>query len=275
MTPIRTVALPGGETVPCLGIGTWMFAERRQRRADEIAALQLAVDLGMTVVDTAEMYADGRSEELVAEALSTRRKDIFLVSKVMPHHATVRGTVAACHASLRRLKTDHLDLYLLHWRGNVPLTETLEAFQQLKRDGKIRHWGVSNFDLDDLQELPKGAATNQVLYNLSRRGIEHDLLPWCRDHGVPVTAYSPLEQGRLLRNRTLAAVAGRLHPTPAQVALAWVLRDPQVIASPKSGHADRVRENHGALQIELSSGDLDELDRAFPPPKRKTPLEML
>jgi diketogulonate reductase-like aldo/keto reductase len=275
LTTTRTVPLPGGESVPCLGIGTWMMAERRQRRPDEIAALQLAVDLGMTLVDTAEMYADGRAEELVAEALSARRREIFLVSKVLPHHATVRGTIAACHASLRRLRTDHLDLYLLHWRGNVPLAETLEAFQQLKRAGKIRHWGVSNFDVDDMEELPSGAATNQVLYNLSRRGIEHDLLPWCRDRAIPVMAYSPLEQGRLLRNRTLSAIAERQHVTPAQVALAWVLRDPNIIAIPKSGNPARVRENHAASRVQLTPGDLEDLDKAFPPAKGKTPLEML
>ena len=251
------------------------MAERRQRRADEIAALQLAVDLGMTLIDTAEMYADGRAEELVAEALSPRRREIFLVSKVMPHHATARGTIAACHASLRRLGTDYLDLYLLHWRGNVRLEEALEAFQQLKLAGKIRHWGVSNFDVDDMEELPSGAATDQVLYNLSRRGIEHGLLPWCRDRAIPVMAYSPLEQGRLLRNKTLSTIAERRQVTPAQVALAWVLRHPNIIAIPKSGNPDRVRENHAASAVQLTRADLEDLDKAFPPAKGKTPLEML
>jgi diketogulonate reductase-like aldo/keto reductase len=274
-TAIPTLALPGGETITTLGIGTWMMAERRQRRSDEIAALQTGVDLGMTVIDTAEMYADGGAEELVGEALGRRRGEIFLVSKVLPHHATRRGTIAACEASLRRLKTDHLDLYLLHWRGSVPLADTLDAFERLMRDGKIRHWGVSNFDVGDMDDLPQRAVTNQVLYNLMRRGVEYDLLPWCRDRGIPVMAYSPLEQGRLLKNTTLKAVADRLSATPAQVALAWVLRQRGVMAIPKASHVDHLRENRAALRIELSPSDLAELDRAFPVPTRKSPLEML
>jgi len=279
---IPTVALPGGEPVPVLGIGTWNMGEKRKKRQDEIAALQMAVDLGMTVVDTAEMYGDGAAEELVAEALGARRSDIFLVSKVMPQHATRRGTISSCDASLRRLKTDRLDLYLLHWRGSVPLDETLEAFQQLQRDGKIRHWGVSNFDVDDMEELAgvttRGgslAATDQVLYNLMRRGIEHDLLPWCHTRTIPVMAYSPLEQGLLAGHKTLDAIAKRLGATPAQVALAWVLRQPGVMAIPKAGRIDHVRENRAALEIELAPEDLTMLDDAFPPPTRKRPLEMI
>ena len=282
MNDIARITLPGGETVPALGQGTWMMAEHRSRRAEEIAALEAAVDLGMTVIDTAEMYADGAAEELVAEALAGRRAEIFLVSKVIPQNASRRGTIAACETSLRRLQTDRIDLYLLHWRGGVPLEETLEAFNQLKRDGKIRYWGVSNFDVDDMVELVSlkanaGSllATNQVLYNLLRRGVEYDLLPWCRARGIPLMGYSPLEQGRLLKNKTLKAVADRLRATPAQVALAWILRQQGVLAIPKAGHADRVRENRLAADLHLAAEDLAQLDRAFPPPSRKTRLEML
>jgi diketogulonate reductase-like aldo/keto reductase len=258
------------------------MAEHARKRADEIAGLRMAVDLGMALIDSAEMYADGAAEVLVAEALGDRRRELFLVSKVLPAHATKRGTIASCEASLRRLKTDHLDLYLLHWRGNVPLDETLEGFDVLRKQGKIRYWGVSNFDVDDMEELAsltapadQVATTNQVLYNLMRRGVEYDLLPWCRTRGVPVMAYSPLEQGRLLKHRTVTAIAKRLNATAAQVALAWVLRDEGIIAIPKAGHVDRVRENSGALAITLTAGDLQELDKAFAPPARKRPLEML
>jgi diketogulonate reductase-like aldo/keto reductase len=281
MAGIRTIALPSGETIPALGIGTWNMGDRRRTRADEVAALNTSVDLGMSVVDTAEMYGSGAAETLVAEALGTRRSEIFLVSKVLPHHATRRGTVSACEGSLRRLNTDRLDLYLLHWRGGVPLVETLEAFTILQRDGKIRHWGVSKFDVDDMDELVgldtggERVATNQVLYNLTRRGIEYDLLPSSRARGVPVMAYSPLEQGRLLGHKTIVSIARRLDVTPAQVALAWVLREPDVMAIPKAAHADRVRENRAALDIELGAPDLAELDAAFPPPSRKIPLEMI
>jgi diketogulonate reductase-like aldo/keto reductase len=281
VTVIPATVLPTGETVSALGIGTWNMGDTQKTRADEIAALQVAVDLGMTVVDTAEMYGDGAAEALVAEALAHRREEIFLVSKVLPQHATRRGTIAACDASLRRLKTDRLDLYLLHWRGRVPLAETLEAFGRLARDGKIRHWGVSNFDTDEMEELVAldnagtRVAANQVLYNLTRRGIEFDLLPWCRAHHVPVMAYSPLEQGRLTGRKALHAVAARLRATPAQVALAWVLRQPGVIAIPKSGRVERVRENRAALDITLAPDVLAELDEAFPPPTRKKALEMI
>jgi diketogulonate reductase-like aldo/keto reductase len=282
MSDIAPITLPGGETVPALGQGTWMMAERRSRRGEEIAALHAAVDAGMTVIDTAEMYADGEAEELVGEALNGRRREIFLVSKVLPQNASRRGTVAACEASLRRLQTDRLDLYLLHWRGRIPLAETLEAFDTLKRDGKIRHWGVSNFDVHDMEELValkalsgSSVATNQVLYNLTRRGVEHDLLPWCRARGISVMAYSPLEQGRLLTNKTLNALADRLNATSAQIALAWILRQPGVLAIPKAGHPDRVRENRRAVDVHLAADDLAALDRTFRPPTRKTPLEIL
>ena len=279
---MRTIALPGGETIPVLGIGTWAMADHARKRADEIAALRAAVDLGMTVVDTAEMYGSGAAESLVAEALADRRREIFLVSKVLPSHATRQGTIAACEASLRRLKTDRLDLYLLHWRGGVPLNETVEGFEALKRDGKIRRWGVSNFDHGDMLELvaltaSPGAVvtTNQVLYNPMRRGIEFDLLPWCQANGIPLMAYSPLEQGKLAKNRRLTAIAERHGATPSQVALAWVLRQPGMMTIPKAARLDHVRENRGALEIQLGHEDLAELDRAFPSPEGKTPLEMI
>lgn len=281
MAGIRTIALPDGETLPVLGIGTWNMGVKRRNRGDEIAALQMAADLGMRVVDTAEMYGDGAAEELVAEALGARRSEIFVVSKVMPQHANRRGTVSSCEASLRRLKIDRLDLYLLHWRGSVPLHETLEAFYRLERDGKIRYWGVSNLDVNDMEEvagLVRGnstAATNQVLYNLMHRGIEYDLLPFCRTRGIPIMAYSPLEQGLLAGNKTLERIAQRLHATPAQVALAWVLRQPGVMAIPKAGNVEHVRENCGALALELAPEDVAELDNAFPRPTRKRPLEMI
>jgi diketogulonate reductase-like aldo/keto reductase len=282
MAGIRTIALPDGQTIPVLGIGTWNMGDKRRKRADEMSALQTAVDLGMTVVDTAEMYGEGAAEELVAEALGARRSEIFIVSKVLPQHATRRGTISACDGSLRRLKTDRLDLYLLHWRGRVPLEETLEAFHTLERDGKIRYWGVSNFDVDDMEELAgldgrgsSTAATNQVLYNLMRRGIEYDLLPWCRAHGIPVMAYSPLEQGLLAGNKTLEAIARRLNATPTQIALAWVLRQPGVMAIPKAGNVEHVRENLAAVDLDLSTEDVAELEHAFPPPARKRPLEMI
>jgi diketogulonate reductase-like aldo/keto reductase len=279
---VRTIALPGGEAIPVLGQGTWAMAEQSGARADEIAALRMAVDLGMTVIDTAEMYAGGAAEELIAEALGDRRREIFLVSKVLPHHATRRGTVSSCEASLRRLKTDHLDLYLLHWRGTVPLDETLEAFDDLERQGKVRYWGVSNFDVDDMEDLVSLAssggslvASNQVLYNLTRRGVEYALLPWCRTRGIPIMAYSPLEQGQLARHRKVEAIASRLDATATQVALAWVLRQEGVITIPKAAHVEHVRENRGALGIELTAEDLEELDELFPPPTSKTPLQMI
>jgi diketogulonate reductase-like aldo/keto reductase len=279
---LRTVALPDGETIPVLGIGTWGMAERRKDRADEAAALRTAVDLGMTVVDTAEMYADGEAEMLVGEALRDRRQDIFLVSKVLPQHATRAGTASACEASLQRLRTDSLDLYLLHWRGKVPLDETLDALLLLQKEGKIRYWGVSNFDVDDMNELtsltgPTGprAAANQVLYNLARRGIEYDLLPWSREYGAPIIAYSPLEQGRLAKHETVKAVASRVEATPAQVALAWILRQPGIVAIPKASSPERVRENRAGLAVTLGEDDLKTLDDAFSPPTKKIPLEML
>jgi diketogulonate reductase-like aldo/keto reductase len=277
---IRTTRLPSGETVPILGQGTWFMGDKPRQRKDEIASLQLGIDLGMTLIDTAEMYGDGAAEELVGEAIAGRRDEVFLVSKVLPNNATRRGTIAACERSLERLGTDWLDLYLLHWRGGTPLAETLAAFDELVRTGKVRHWGVSNFDGGDMKELVRlrggsSAATNQVLYNLTRRGIEYDLLPWCREHGVPVMAYSPIEQGRLLGHRALREVAEQHAATPAQVSLAWVLRQERVIAIPKAGTKAHVRENRGALDIALTAEDIKALDRSFPPPTGPQALEML
>lgn len=279
-TAMRTVSLPSGEAVPVLGQGTWHFAEVRSRRADEIDALRHGLDLGMTLIDTAEMYADGAAEELVAAAIAGRRDEVFLVSKVLPEHATRHGTIAACRRSLSRLATDHLDLYLLHWRGRVPLAETLEGFAALQRAGMVRHWGVSNLDTDDMEELvglPNGetVATDQVLYNLARRGIEYDLMPWCRSRAIPIMAYSPIEQGRLLALRALRDVAVRHGAKPAQVALAWVIRHDGVVAIPRAGTPEHVRENRAAADLRLTKEDLAELDAAFPPPRAKRPLDVL
>ena len=273
-----TVLLPSGETVPALGMGTWMMGDAQSRRAQELSALRTGLDLGLTLIDTAEMYGSGASEELVGEAVAGRRDEVFLVSKVLPSNASAAGTVRACEASLRRLGTDRLDLYLLHWRGNVPFAATLDGFAALTEAGKIRHWGVSNLDLDDMRELtalPGFCQTNQILYNLTCRGPEHDLLPWHADAGIPIMAYSPVEQGRLLGSPDLAAVASRHDATPAQVALAWVLRHPHVIAIPKAGTPEHVRENAAARDLRLSPEDLADLDRAFPPPAGPTPLAML
>jgi diketogulonate reductase-like aldo/keto reductase len=277
---MNTVALPSGEHVPALGQGTWKMAEDRKRRADEIAALRAGLDLGLTLIDTAEMYGDGRAEELVAEAVGTRRNEVFLVSKVYPHNATREGAVAACERSLKRLRTDRLDLYLLHWRGDVPLAETMEAFMTLQRNGKIRHYGVSNLDLSDMQELwsvPGGSATvtNQLLYNLVRRGVEWDLLPWQRERRVTTMAYSPIEQAKLLRDAKLIDFSKRHGMTPSQAALAWLLARDDVIVIPKTGHRDRVLENVRALEHPLTSAQIKELDELFPPPRTQRPLEML
>ena len=276
---IKTVSLPSGESVPALGQGTWYMGESGRRRADEVRALQAGIELGMSLIDTAEMYADGGAEEVVGEAIKGRRDRVFLVSKVLPSHASRSATIAACEASLRRLGTDRIDLYLLHWRGNYALEDTITGFEALQQAGKIRHWGVSNFDTEDMDELlaagGEAVAANQVLYNLGRRGIEFDLLPWAEAHKVPLMAYSPIEQGRLLGDRTLAEIAEKHGASPAQVALSFVLARPGMIAIPKSGNEAHVRENAGAAAITLSDADFRALDAAFPPPKRKRALEML
>jgi len=278
MTKMPTTRLPNRETIAQLGLGTWQMGESRGRRADEVKALKLGLDLGMSVIDTAELYASGGAEEVVGEAIAGRRDGVYLVSKVMPQNSSAKGTIAACERSLKRLKTDRLDLYLLHWRGSYALAETLEGFTALQKAGKIRHWGVSNFDVDDMEELASlsggaSAATNQVLYSLRRRGIEFDLVPWQRARKIPVMAYSPLDQGRILSSRDLVAVAARHKASPASVALAWVMRDPIVFTIPKAGSEAHVRDNHAALNIALTAEDLAQLDRAFPPPAKKKPLE--
>jgi diketogulonate reductase-like aldo/keto reductase len=280
MPAIRTTRLPGGIEVPVLGQGTWHMGEDRRRAADEVAALKLGLDLGMTLIDTAEMYGGGGAEEIVREAVKGRRDEVFLVSKVLPSNASRRRAVAACEASLKRLGTGRIDLYLLHWRGGTPLSETLEAFETLQAAGKIGSWGVSNFDAGDMDELAglrggSGVAANQVLYNLESRGIEFDLLPASRASGVPVMAYSPIGQGGFADDKRLASVARRHGVTVTQVALAWVLRHGDVIAIPKAVRPQHVRENRAALDLVLTPEDLAELDAAFPPPRRKTPLEMI
>lgn len=277
---IKTVRLPCGETVPALGQGTWMMGEDPALKAQELASLRAGLDHGLSLVDTAEMYGEGRTETLVGEAIAGRRDEVFLVSKVYPHNASLRAMQAACAASLKRLKTDRLDLYLLHWGGSVPLAETVEAFERLRQAGLIRHWGVSNLDTDAMRELwalPGGRAVqaNQVLYNLTRRGIEWDLLPWQRERGIPTMAYSPIEQGRLLRHRGLAAFAKARGITPVQAALAWLLARDDVIAIPKTASAKRLAENLAALAHPLDAQALAELDRLFPPPSRAVPLEMI
>ena len=277
---MKTVELRSGERVPAYGQGTWHIGDDPARRAEEIATLRLGLDRGATLIDTAEMYGEGKAEELVGAAIAGRRDSAFLVSKVYPHNATRRGAVAACERSLRRLKTDRIDLYLLHWRGEVPLAETLEAFESLRASGKIRYYGVSNLDLADMEELwslPGGreVAANQLLYNLGRRGIEWDLLPWQRERRIPVMAYSPIEQARLLRNPGLTDFARRYRMTPAQAALAWLLRDDDVIAIPNTTRAERLEENLGALEVHLGAEQLAELDRLFPPPTRAQGLQML
>lgn len=277
---MKTVALPGGERVPALGQGTWFMGERAHARRQEVAALQLGLDLGLTLIDTAEMYAEGGAEEVVGEAIAGRREQVFVVSKVYPHNASRQGAIAACERSLRRLKTDRIDLYLLHWRGSYPLAETVQAFEALQRAGKIRHWGVSNLDLDDMRELwsvpgGPGCAANQLLYNLSRRGIEWDLLPWLRSQGVPVMAYSPIEQARLLRHRGLQTFARRHALDAAAVALAWLLRHDDVIAIPKAATAAHVRANAAAAGLRLDAAQWAELDAWFPPPSGPVALQVL
>ena len=277
---IPTLTLPGGEIVPRLGQGTWHMGEKPHLRDAEIAALKLGIDLGMTLIDTAEMYGDGEAERVVAEAVAGRRDEMFIVSKVLPQNASRTGTIAACERSLKRLNTDRIDLYLLHWRGNYKLKDTLAGFQALVKDGLIHAWGVSNFgagDMDELAALPGGdaVATNQMPYSLARRGIETDPLPWCRARGIPIMAYSPVDQGRILADRTLASVAGRHGSSPAQVALAFVLLHKDMMVIPKATSATHVRENRAALDLELTKADLAELGKAFPPPRGASPLEML
>lgn len=273
------ITFPDGTQVPALGQGTWMMAEQPGRRADEIAALREGIELGMTLIDTAEMYGEGAAEVLVGEAVGAVRDRVFLVSKAYPHNASRQRLPQACEASLRRLGTDRIDLYLLHWRGSVPLAETAEAMERLRAAGKIARWGVSNLDTDDMEALVAAGGvacqTDQILFNLTRRGPEHALLPWLSAHRIPVMAYSPVEQGRLIAHRGLAAMAEALGATPAQVALAWLLAQDGVIAIPKAGSIAHVRENRAAADIRLTDDDMRRLDAMFPRPRTPLPLEML
>ena len=289
---MKTVQLPDGERVPALGQGTWRMGENKNARAYEVAALRLGIDLGMTLIDTAEMYGDGEAEKVVADAINGQRDRVFVVTKVYPHNASRTKMPKACERGLKRLRIEVIDLYLLHWRGDIPLAETIEAFEQLHSAGKIRRWGVSNFDVDDMKELfaienGNQCATNQILYNLQHRQIEFDLLPWCEKNKIPIMAYSPVGHGRgLVENATLKKIAKRHNATcraeasregwtPAQIALAWVLRQPNVIAIPKASNEKHVRENAGSVEVKLTNEDLAELDDTFPPPKSKRPLPML
>jgi len=280
---IRTLQLPSGRQIPILGQGTWRMGENRLEREAEIAALRFGLELGVTLIDTAEMYGEGGAELVIGEAISGRRDEVFLVSKIYPHHACREGTAQACERSLKRLKTDRLDLYLLHWRETIPLNETIEAFQKLKTQGKILDFGVSNFDLSDMEDVARVSggdqvATNQVYYNLEHRGIEFDLMPWCNERGIPLIAYSPLKSSgddkhALLRHAALKRIAKAHDATTAQVALAWLLHK-NVVAIPKAVSPEHVRENRAVADIRLTKKDLAALNEAFPPPSRKVPLAM-
>lgn len=274
---MKTLHLSSEREIPILGQGTWRMGENSSQKDAEVAALRLGLDMGMTLIDTAEMYGEGGAEKVVGEAIANRREEVFLVSKVYPHNASRKRAVEACERSLKRLKTDCIDLYLLHWRSSIPLSETLEAFETLKQAGKIRDYGVSNFDADDMKKainLPNGKqiVTNQVLYNLARRGIEWDLLLWSRQQNIPIMAYSPIEQKGILNNSVLKAVASQHNATPAQIGLAWLLQQQGIIAIPKASNPEHVKENSAALDIQLTQDDLTELDKAFPPPNRKMSL---
>lgn len=280
MKSVPTTKLPDGEPVPILGQGTWFMGDDARKKKEEVAALRLGIDLGLTLIDTAEMYANGGAEEVVAEAIESQRGKVFIVSKVLPSNASKAKTISACERSLKRLNTEVIDLYLLHWRQSTPLEETLSAFAALVKQGKIRHWGVSNFDMADMEDLwaqkdGKVCATNQVLYNITRRGIEFDLQPACRKKKMPLMAYSPIEQGRMLRHPALAKAAQEKGATPAQIALAWLLRQKDVIVIPKTSSQEHMRENRAALDIKFTAAELAALDQAFPPPKKAEPLAML
>ena len=276
----KLVTLPSGENVPSMGLGTWHMGERIGNPKTEVDALIRGLDLGATLIDTAEMYARGGAERVVGSSIKGRRDDVFIVSKVLPHNASFDGTIRACENSLQRMEIESIDLYLLHWPGNHPLESTISAFEQLKTDGKIKHWGVSNFDTSDMQELyqipeSKNCQINQVLYNLSRRGIEWDLLPWCRSMGLPIMAYSPIEQGRLLENKKLIALASEIGVSAAQLSIAWSIRGNDIITIPKASNLEHVRQNIDAWTIKLESATLDELDKLFEPPVRKKGLDIL
>jgi diketogulonate reductase-like aldo/keto reductase len=276
---MKTLQLKSGRAIPILGQGTWRMGEVASQKQAEIDALKLGLDLGMTLIDTAEMYGEGGAEKVVAEAIVGRREEVYLVSKFYPYNASYQGVINACDRSLSRLKTDYLDLYLLHWRGSIPLSETLEGLQYLKQAGKILDYGVSNFDRDDLEEGISlsggdGIATNQVLYNLMRRGVEWDLLPWCKERNIPIMAYSPVEQRAFVNHPQLKAIALQHNATPTQIALNWLLRQDNVISIPKATNLNHVRENRAALDITLTAEDLKEIDCIFPPPNRQQTLAM-
>lgn len=277
----KTITFNDGTKVVPMGMGTWYMGENPALRHDEVRALRWGMDAGLTVIDTAEMYGDGRAEQVVAEAIAGRRDEVYLIDKVLPWHAGRDGVKQVCEGSLKRLKTDFIDLYLLHWRGPYPLAETVEAMEQLREEGKIGLWGVSNLDTDDMEELFSTStsgchcAANEVLYNLSRRGIEYDLLPWCKDKNMPVIAYSPIEQGRILHNSTLHHIARKYNVAPATVALAWLLTHTGVLPIPKAGTEEHARQNFAALSLRLDDEDLRLLNEAFPAPEGKTPLEMI
>jgi len=277
---IPAAALPNNLSMPRFGIGTWRMGERAAAAQAEIAAIKAAIERGVTLIDTAEMYGDGGAEEVIAQAIAGVREKLFIVSKVYPHNASKKGAIAACERSLKRLQTEYLDCYLLHWPGEHPIADIVDAFETLKAQGKIRAWGVSNFDVADMQELVavangENVATNQVLYNLSRRGIEFDLLPWQRERRIPTMAYSPIEQARLLESTKLKAIALDIGATPAQLAIAWLLAQPDMIVIPKTTHIARLEENLGALSLTLDATTLSALDRAFAPPRMRAPLSML
>lgn len=280
MASIPTITLRDGEVVPRLGMGTWHMGERSGSRAAEVAALRLGLDLGMNLIDTAEMYGAGGAESVVGEAIHGWRESVFVVTKFYPHHASRRKLIAACDGSLAQLGGETIDLYLLHWRGTVPLEETVATLEELVRIGKIQRWGVSNFDVQDMEDLvavPGGdrCAANQVLYNLGHRGIEFDLLPWCAKRRIPIMAYSPLDEGRLARHPALVAVGERLRVDAAQVALAWLLRKDNVMSIPKAANIKHVRSDRAAADVMLDKEALDLIDQAFPPPRRKRPLDMI
>jgi diketogulonate reductase-like aldo/keto reductase len=277
---IKSLKLSSGQTIPALGMGTWQMGENDRDRPSEVMALRHGLELGLSLIDTAEMYGEGGAELVIAEAIAGRRADVFVTSKVYPHNASMKGAIEACERSLKRLNTDYLDLYLLHWRSSVPLEETLGAFQKLHQSGKIRSYGVSNFDTKDMKKAVsisggKEIVTNQVLYNLMRRGVEWDLLPWCRQQNIPIMAYSPIEQGRLLQNQTLQSIATDRQVSAAEVAIAWLLHQDQVIVIPKSSNIAHVEKNRAALDLKLTMEELEILDAAFPAPKRSVPLEMI
>lgn len=278
---IKTVPLLTGRSMPILGQGTWQMAMDETQKSQEIAAIRTGLDLGMTLIDTAEIYGDGKAEELVAEAIAGRRKEVIIVSKVMPENATKKGTIEACERSLKRLQTEYMDVYLLHWRGALPLEQTLEAFQILKKAGKILDYGVSNFDVSDMEEalsLQGGnqIVTNQVLYNVHARNIEWDLIPWSQEHKIPIMAYTPFGQdAKLIKHPTMISIASRHNATPAQILLTWILRQKNMVVIPKASSSEHVVQNRAALEIKLTVEDLNEIDRSFPPPKKKKALEVI